>query len=76
MPGNWDAEKLLLLFTKAMLEESDKLLDEGCALEITPAEEIAVRKLFEAPLSGWTVLEFAFGSVWVRAAVGVVAVKL
>ncbi len=46
----------------------EMLLNAGCAFEITPPLEIAVRKLFDAPVSGITELELASGNVNVLAA--------
>ncbi|TAL44267.1 MAG: hypothetical protein EPN91_04770 [Salinibacterium sp.] len=40
----------------------------GCAFEIAPAAEIAVRKLFDAPVSATTRVLAAFGIVTMREA--------
>jgi len=55
-------------------DESDRFPHVGRAFEITPPEEMAVRKLLAAPESGITELESAFGKVKVLGAMGVVEV--
>lgn len=74
--GIWAADQELVLFLNATLDASERSLEAGWALLITPPLLIAVRKLEAAPVSGITLLDDALGKVKTRAPVGVVPVIL
>src|ERR1043166_4630098 len=48
--------QVLAAFILTMTAVSDRFVDAGCALVITPAVVIPVRKLFDAPVSATTIV--------------------